>query len=156
MIPYTHDDWEWGTETGLTHLFTADINSRFCGNLIEVILTRNEIIKTVFMALVFVLIPLSITIFASRISGINNNSNKDIVHTVIFLFANLIILLIPADVWAQTNGWVAGFSNFVVFNGFLFHFRCGFPDCRMEESKQKNTYSSLCRTSFRSGIYVQQ
>ena len=119
MIPYTHDDWEWGTETGLTHLFTADINSRFCGNLIEVILTRNEIIKTVFMALVFVLIPLSITIFASRISGINNNSNKDLVHTVIFLFANLIILLIPADVWAQTNGWVAGFSNFVVSGGAL-------------------------------------
>ena len=31
-----------------------------------------------------------------------------------FLLSNILFLGIPADMWSQTNGWVAGFSNFVL------------------------------------------
>lgn len=113
-IPYTHDDWEWGINDGLVHLLTADKDSRFCGNLIEVIITRNEIIKTLFMGLTFTMVPLSIAIFAGRLTDIKKFSDPDKVMTSIFGFANIMILLIPSDVWSQTNGWIAGFSNFVV------------------------------------------
>ena len=29
QIPYTHDDWDWGLDIGLTQLFYATINSRY-------------------------------------------------------------------------------------------------------------------------------
>ena len=87
-IPYTHDDWEWGINQGMVHLLTADKDSRFCGNLIEVIITRNEFIKTVFMGIVFTLVPLSVTILSGYIFDIKKFSNTDLVRTSIFGFAN--------------------------------------------------------------------
>ena len=122
QIPYMHDDWDWGTAPGLVHLFTADINSRYSGNLIEVIITRNEFIKTLFMGLVLTAISLFVTLFVSRIIDIKKSSNPDVIRSILFIFSNLIILLIPADVWSQTNGWVAGFSNYVVSGATLAFF----------------------------------
>ena len=121
-IPYTHDDWEWGINQGMVHLLTADKDSRFCGNLIEVIITRNEFIKTVFMGIVFTLVPLSVTILSGYIFDIKKFSNTDLVRTSIFGFANAMLLSIPADVWSQTNSWIAGFSNFVVSGAELMFF----------------------------------
>ncbi len=111
-IPYTHDDWDWGLQEGLNHLFTADINNRFSGNLIEVILTRNIMLKTVFMGFVLTLIPFTSTLFVTKITKIKGN--VDSIHALTFGFANAILLLMPVEVWQQTYGWVAGFSNFVV------------------------------------------
>ena len=111
QIPYTHDDWDWGIQVGLQHLLTADINSRYAGNLIEVVLTRNAFLKSLVMGLVFSLIPLAATAFAVIIK---ENRKTDRIQTSIFMFTNLLILLIPEDIWRQTNGWVAGFSNFVI------------------------------------------
>ena len=45
QIPYTHDDWDWGLQLGMQHLLSADINSRYTGNLIEVMITRNTALK---------------------------------------------------------------------------------------------------------------
>ena len=114
QIPYTHDDWDWGIQVGLQHLLTADINSRYAGNLIEVVLTRNAFLKSLVMGLVFSLIPLAATAFAVQAVNITENRNTDLIQTCIFIFVNFLILLIPEDIWRQTNGWVAGFSNFVI------------------------------------------
>ena len=46
QIPYTHDDWDWGLEVGMQHLLKADINSRYVGNLIEVICGMINIFET--------------------------------------------------------------------------------------------------------------
>ena len=114
QIPYTHDDWDWGLKIGLNHLLTADINNRFSGNLIEVVITRSVIAKSLVMALVFTFIPFVATLFAGKIIYLNESDNADLYSAGIFGFANILILFIPVDVWQQTNGWVAGFSNFVV------------------------------------------
>ena len=114
QIPYTHDDWDWGLQIGIDHVRTADINNRFSGNLIEIALTRSVIAKDIFMSLVFTLIPLFATLFASRIIEVEKSGNADLIRAGIYGFANLLILFIPVDVWQQTNGWIAGFSNFVV------------------------------------------
>lgn len=57
QIPYAQDDWTWGTARGVQHLLSADINSRYFGNIIEMVVTRSEIAKTIIMAVVFTMIP---------------------------------------------------------------------------------------------------
>ena len=113
QIPYTHDDWDWGLEVGMQHLLKADINSRYVGNLIEVIITRSVILKTLIMGIVFTLIPFTITIIIGKFIK-KESKCSDLIKVSIFFFSNMMILLVPGDVWRQTNGWVAGFSNFVV------------------------------------------
>ncbi len=115
QIPYTHDDWDWGLPLGIQHLFSADINSRYAGNLIEVMLTRSFLLKSIFMGAVFAAIPF----FASELTGLclnmeHGEENAISVQLCTFAIANFALLSLPADVWCQTNGWVAGFSNFVV------------------------------------------
>ena len=39
QIPYCHDDWDWGLQIGIQQLLTANLNSRYVGNFIEVVLT---------------------------------------------------------------------------------------------------------------------
>lgn len=113
QIPYTHDDWDWGLEVGMQHLLKADINSRYVGNLIEVIITRSVILKTLIMGMILTLIPVSITIIVGKFIP-KERKSSDLIKVSVFLFSNMMILLVPGDVWRQTNGWVAGFSNFVV------------------------------------------
>lgn len=114
QIPYTHDDWDWGLNIGLNHLLTADINNRFSGNFIEVVITRSVIAKSLVMAFVFTFIPFVATLFASKVIYLNESDHADLFSAGVFGAANILILFIPVDVWQQTNGWIAGFSNFVV------------------------------------------
>lgn len=125
QIPYTHDDWDWGLPVGMQHLLTADINSRYVGNLIEVILTRNSVIKTIVMAVVFISVPLMASLLGGSLAESKDNresdnaNDVDLLQTVFFFFSNTILLLLHRNVWRETNGWVAGFSNFVVSGLFL-------------------------------------
>ena len=59
QIPYTHDDWDWGLSNGWEQLLTANINSRYSGNFLEVLMTRSGVFKTLFMGLSFCALPLS-------------------------------------------------------------------------------------------------
>ena len=120
QIPYTHDDWDWGLHIGMQHLLKADINSRYVGNLIEVILTRNSEIKTIVMGVVFMSVPLMASFLGGSLaeskdnSESNNANDVDFLQTFLFFFSNSILLLLHRNVWRETNGWVAGFSNYVV------------------------------------------
>ncbi len=153
QIPYTHDDWDWGLQLGMKHLLTADINSRYMGNLIEVILTRSTILKTFVMGIVFTLIPMTITIFTCKLL-ILNEENADLIRAMLFMFSNLMIMLLPKDIWRQTNGWIAGFSNFVVSSLALlsyFIFIIGFDSETKESKKTKKNNIGL----FFFGIAIQ-
>lgn len=104
QIPYTHDDWDWGLANGWEQLITANINSRYSGNLLEVMMTRSEIFKTIFMGVVFCALPIAIAFFTA----------KDKMQSVtVILASNILLLLLPEAIWQQTYGWVAGFANFV-------------------------------------------
>ena len=64
MLPYSGDDWDWGLSIGLRHLLTADINSRYFGNLIIVLMSRSPLLKTLIMGSASALIPVLISVFA--------------------------------------------------------------------------------------------
>lgn len=115
QIPYTHDDWDWGLEIGLTHLLRADINSRYAGNLIEVLLTRSPLLKTVLMGAVLFLLPCLMAELALRSLRRGRPAQTGSpAWLLLFLLADALLFLTPVSVWRQTCGWVAGFSNFVV------------------------------------------
>ena len=91
QIPYTHDDWDWGLEVGMQHLLKADINSRYVGNLIEVIITRSVILKTLIMGMILTLIPVSITIIVGKFIP-KERKSSDLIQVSVFLFSNMMIL----------------------------------------------------------------
>lgn len=106
QIPYMHDDWDWGLDLGMNQLLHATLNSRYVGNFLVVVLTRCVWFKNLFMGLVLFLIPFMIT---------KLNQTKNAFHNIIcFTTCNILFLTIETDMWCQTAGWVAGFSNFIV------------------------------------------
>ena len=60
QIPYTHDDWDWGLNIGLTQLFTANLNARYAGNFFEVIMTRSELLRILIMGSGYFLLPMAL------------------------------------------------------------------------------------------------
>ena len=114
-IPYTHDDWDWGLPLGMLHLVTADINSRYTGNLIEVLLTRSPLLKTALMALVFTAILVLSSRAAMHFAGDGSKiASCNLKALIVCCAAAGLFFSLPADIWKQTNGWVAGFANYVI------------------------------------------
>ncbi len=111
QIPYTHDDWDWGTANGIRYLLHATINSRYAGNLTEVLLTRSVLAKGIVMAAVFTAIPAVIERIAETLCRKELPAPDAAAGT---LLGHGMILLMPVWIWQQTNGWVAGFSNYTV------------------------------------------
>lgn len=108
-IPYTHDDWAWGTSVGVRQFLTGELNSRYAGNLIVVLLTRSYIFKSIFLGIVYSLIPIEI------IELISSNIKLDYSRKTIMLLAvNAALLSMSFPVWQQTYGWISGASNYVV------------------------------------------
>lgn len=107
-IPYTHDDWDWGLAIGMKHLFQADINSRYMGNLLEVCMTRSVLFKTLFLGFLYWIIPMLLCL-----------SLKSNDRWIGYLVSNLLMLCIPVPVWQQTFGWIAGAANFVTSGACL-------------------------------------
>lgn len=111
-IPYTCDDWDWGLPIGMEQLLYASINSRYAGNLVEVIVTRSELAKTLILALCFALLPVSM-LPVLRAVGVECDDAK------LLIAANFILLAMPTAIWQQSYGWIAGFSNYVTCALFL-------------------------------------
>ncbi len=108
QIPYMHDDWDWGLPIGIEQLRTASINSRYVGNACVVALTRSGVLKTLVMALSFTLLP------AMELRLVSRLGEKDTRKLPLLLFGALLLVLMPASIWRQSCGWVAGFCNFVL------------------------------------------
>lgn len=105
-VPYTGDDWDWGLDVGLTHLLTADINSRYAGNLLVVVMTRSPLAKTLLMGGAFFALPLVLAL------GTSDGKRDPLRRALLFLAANLLILSMNRRIWQQTYGWVSGFANY--------------------------------------------
>ena len=108
-VPYTHDDWDWGLSNGIDQLLHATINSRYSGNLLEVLLTRSFLLKTVIMGFTFLFLPLLSIKVAYPERPLSNLPTA----VPLYLMGNLFLLLMPTSIWQQTYGWIAGFSNYV-------------------------------------------
>ena len=111
--PYGIDDWQWGIPIGLEELKTASLNSRYVGNLLEVIVSRSFLLKTLLMGSLEALIPLLSVLLIQRWREMQGEETADdFFLTVQLALGNAIFLTLPREVWAQTYGWVAGFSNY--------------------------------------------
>lgn len=139
QIPYAYDDWEWGTPTGIEYFVSASVNARYMGNFLEVLFTRNFLFKSIFMGTVFFLIPLLISKFTAAISG--DKCDVKSKELSIFILCNILILLVPLELWRQSYGWIAGFSNFVMACLFLTLFLYLIKDFFMD--KREDTVNTL-------------
>lgn len=107
-VPYTGDDWDWGLDIGLQHLLTADINSRYAGNFLVVVMTRSPLAKTLLMGAAFTALPLVLAL-AAEDAGLEKPSART---AVMYLAANILLLSMNRQIWQQTYGWVSGFANY--------------------------------------------
>lgn len=110
QIPYTGDDWDWGLDIGLQHLLTADINSRYAGNFLVVVMTRSHLLKTLILGSCFFLIPFLMTVIVMPGKLGENWAGS----TAVFLCCSCLILSMDKTIWQQTYGWISGFANYGV------------------------------------------
>ncbi len=108
QVPYTGDDWDWGLDIGLQHLLTADINNRYAGNLLVVIMTRSKLLQTLLMGSAYFALPMLMTAIVTD-GRIKEHPKRSL---VLFLGANCLLLSMGAPIWQQTYGWIAGFANY--------------------------------------------
>lgn len=108
QVPYTGDDWDWGLDIGLQHLVTADINNRYAGNFLVVIMTRSKLMQTLMMGSAFVALPM---LMAAIITD-GKLREKPKRSLILFLAANCLLLTMGARIWQQTYGWISGFANY--------------------------------------------
>lgn len=103
FFPYTHDDWDWGSITGLERLQNgfSNFNGRWVGNTLGMLLTRVRVLRA--LAISFTL--LGCIILVKKIVNKENN------HLPYFII--LLILLMPIRMFAQSFAWTVGFANYV-------------------------------------------
>lgn len=111
--PLTGDDWTWGTERGLERLrsFFDGYNGRYLSNILEIILTRNDTLRYLFMA-----------IFSTSLIYLISKLYSDKDKITYFLLSITLFLLMPVNIYSQTIGWTAGYVNYVVSLVFLLIF----------------------------------
>ncbi|MGL4849511.1 MAG: DUF6056 family protein [Clostridium sp.] len=105
IFPYSGDDWAWGSSMGLDrlHIWFADYNGRYLGNLLVLALTRSLILKTVVITgVLFGLVYLT-----------DKYTNTHKKNNLIYYVGALLILALPRAMMMQSVVWTAGFSNYV-------------------------------------------
>ena len=81
-FPYSNDDWSWGSQSGLDRLYSGykDYNGRYLGNTLAIILTRSNILKSLFMSITY----FGIGYLIKRI--VNKNNNGIMIFSILMLF----------------------------------------------------------------------
>ena len=103
MFPYTHDDWDWGSNLGIERLnnFFENYNGRYAGNLLVLLITRNKIIRALIESITILLI-------IRYIYKLSNPHQANISLIITFL------LLMPISIFRQSIAWASGFANYVI------------------------------------------
>ena len=112
-VPYTHDDWDWGRQIGISNWLTGVYNNRFVGTFFVIAMTRSRIFKTLVMALTMTALPLLCTYLSADLETPRKN------RVYLCILAYFAVFSMPVITWRQTYGWVAGFSNFTMGAFFL-------------------------------------
>ena len=102
LIPYTGDDWAWGSRIGMQLLNEgfAGYNGRYFSNLLEILLTRSRILKAVVMSAFLC----GIVYLTERISDKKYS----------FCLSCFLLAFIPKNVLRQGILWTAGYTNYTV------------------------------------------
>lgn len=102
-IPFCSDDWSWGGVVGIQRLQShfSDYNGRYFGNLLIMLLTKSNLIKTIGMAV----ISFSVVYLAYKF--IDGN---DIFY---FFFVLMLLFAMPSNIFRQTMAWASGLANYI-------------------------------------------
>lgn len=105
LIPYSGDDWAWGSAIGVTRLrsFFNNYNGRYISDLLALIMTRSVLLRSFLMAGGVAGIAYLI---ADRFA-----EKKDLF--LYFFFAICVLFLLPTDVFRETLGWTSGAANYL-------------------------------------------
>ena len=103
LFPYTGDDWYWGTydlDFNLFSIFSQDLelNGRYLGNLMAVVLTRNIFVRGLIMSII-------ISLLFKLIHTYTKADNRLIL---------LLFLVMPIEIFKQVVPWSAGFANYMI------------------------------------------
>lgn len=104
-VPYTHDDWDWGRQIGVSNWLSGTFNNRYVGTFFVIVMTRIPAVKTLVMALAMTLLPLVCV-------GLGSDTDASRPRFWPLVLAYTVAFAMPRFTWRQTYGWVAGFSNF--------------------------------------------
>ena len=107
-FPYSNDDWVWGSKIGIERFENGfkDYNGRYLGNTLVLVLTRSNLLKSLFMTITY----FGIGYLIKKIVNKNNNG--------IMIFSILMLFLINRCVFRETIVNTSGFINYS-FNMFL-------------------------------------
>lgn len=112
-VPYSAtDDWQWGMEEGVRWWLSGSLNGRYGGNFFAVIMCRSQVVKTLVMGLTIFALPLLMALLAAK------GKRRKVIPLFVAGWAGL--LLMPAAMWQETYGWVAGFGNYVIPTALFF------------------------------------
>lgn len=112
-VPYSAtDDWQWGMEEGVRWWLSGSLNGRYGGNFFAVVMCRSQLAKTLIMGLTIFALPLLMALLAAR------GDRTKLLPLFVGSWAGL--LLMPAVMWQETYGWVAGFGNYVIPTALFF------------------------------------
>lgn len=106
IFPFSGDDWQWKFQNWQTikeFPINEYLNGRYLGNILVVIMTKNSILRGLFMSIVL-----------TTIGEIITRKTK-----VGLPFIWAIILCIPLVVFRQSIPWTSGFTNYVISTLFL-------------------------------------
>lgn len=103
LVPYTNDDWAWGSYIGIDRLnnFFLNYNGRYLGNLLVILLTRYRVIRALTLGFSYT----SIILLSFKI--VNKKSLP------IFLISIILVLFMPRTLFRQVVNWTSGFTNYV-------------------------------------------
>ena len=104
FTPLTHDDWDWYSHYGIQMLqeHFANLNGRYLGNMLEIIAVRFDWFRW-----------LTYAIFSASIIWIIGRFVNDNKRVYYYLYAFILMVTIPSEIYKQTYGWFAGFYNYV-------------------------------------------
>ena len=67
--PYGVDDWAWGVDYGMEKFLTGGLNSRYVGNLLEIIVTRSFFLKVLLHGTLGMLLPVASASMIGRVTA---------------------------------------------------------------------------------------
>jgi hypothetical protein len=128
LFPYVHDDWMWGSSSGINLLnnYFDNYNGRWVGNLFVIALTRSNLLKTLTMSFVL-----------TGIIYLINKIIKGNKTTILLCF--LLMLCTPKAIFMQGVAWTSGFVNYTISIFVILLFINTFIN-KKEESKKSVNY----------------
>lgn len=130
LFPYICDDWAWGSSIGEERLatFFSGYNGRYLGNLLVMAMTRSKFLTVALKAISFFGCCWICYKYAQKQT------------TGVMLFAAILLLVMPSDMFTQVVVWTSGYANYVpsaLITGLYILMIRNLPESLMQPAENK-------------------